>query len=258
MKIDRTIGGAALVVALIACGGKTEDAVHGSGDSGGKRAIGGGKADASILYDGASTAASGGTGGAVVSALDGTGGAAVAPASGGASTTGGSSATAGAGGNATTSTTNDAQAKTLVREPPPGVTVVPGPAPPPPVQAPTPLDYSGYPSGHLPDGRSAQCASCSSKFGSAVPAFCCSCCTDGESCFQSDRLQGPPAAACSFGQPPTFESPPSECRPRPTECTDDCPIVCGCDGLLYCSACVANAWGHDITWDSFCARRPAP
>lgn len=57
-----------------------------------------------------------------------------------------------------------------------------------------------------------------------------------------------------------------ECRarPDPAECPEDCPghrrgdeIVrgaCGCDGVVYCNACLANAAGTDTTpnWEDFC------
>jgi hypothetical protein len=42
------------------------------------------------------------------------------------------------------------------------------------------------------------------------------------------------------------------CRLRPEVCTDDCPGVCGCDGLLYCNTCVANQTGADTTDDRSC------
>jgi hypothetical protein len=37
------------------------------------------------------------------------------------------------------------------------------------------------------------------------------------------------------------------CRPRPDACPKDCPGVCGCDGKLYCNACLAHAAGVDDT-----------
>lgn len=36
------------------------------------------------------------------------------------------------------------------------------------------------------------------------------------------------------------------CRPRPTECPQDCPGVCGCDGYFYCNECVAYQAGIDV------------
>jgi hypothetical protein len=33
------------------------------------------------------------------------------------------------------------------------------------------------------------------------------------------------------------------CMSRPAECETDCPLVCGCDGKLYCNACRANHAG---------------
>jgi hypothetical protein len=35
------------------------------------------------------------------------------------------------------------------------------------------------------------------------------------------------------------------CTPRPTNCTADCPGVCGCDGTFYCNACTAHQAGTD-------------
>jgi len=33
------------------------------------------------------------------------------------------------------------------------------------------------------------------------------------------------------------------CLPRPTDCSQDCPGVCGCDGKFYCNACEAHRAG---------------
>jgi len=44
------------------------------------------------------------------------------------------------------------------------------------------------------------------------------------------------------------------CRPRPTICTKDCPGVCGCDGKVYCNACLAHSAGVDDTSDTTCLR----
>lgn len=63
---------------------------------------------------------------------------------------------------------------------------------------------------------------------------------------------------CGDGQPPC---PPSEfcdypedscgpqgtCTPRPQSCPDDCPDVCGCDGVAYCNECLAQASGVDVS-----------
>ncbi len=35
------------------------------------------------------------------------------------------------------------------------------------------------------------------------------------------------------------------CTPRPGNCTEDCPGICGCDGIFYCNACKAHQAGKD-------------
>lgn len=45
------------------------------------------------------------------------------------------------------------------------------------------------------------------------------------------------------------------CTPRPEGCTADCPGVCGCDGRVYCNACLARQAGTDVVPDAVC---PAP
>jgi len=35
------------------------------------------------------------------------------------------------------------------------------------------------------------------------------------------------------------------CKPKPANCTDDCPGVCGCDGKQYCNECQAQSAGVD-------------
>lgn len=35
------------------------------------------------------------------------------------------------------------------------------------------------------------------------------------------------------------------CKPRPTNCDNTCPLVCGCDGKAYCNACEARQAGAD-------------
>ncbi|MBW2459424.1 MAG: hypothetical protein JRI68_33335 [Deltaproteobacteria bacterium] len=35
------------------------------------------------------------------------------------------------------------------------------------------------------------------------------------------------------------------CTTKPTECDDDCPGICGCDGEVYCNECEAKANGTD-------------
>ena len=45
------------------------------------------------------------------------------------------------------------------------------------------------------------------------------------------------------------------CMPRPATCTDDCPGVCGCNGMFYCNACEASRDGTDIHPTGTCSRR---
>lgn len=42
------------------------------------------------------------------------------------------------------------------------------------------------------------------------------------------------------------------CSPPPVNCTDDCPGVCGCDGVAYCNACEAAAALIDVSPDTSC------
>jgi hypothetical protein len=37
------------------------------------------------------------------------------------------------------------------------------------------------------------------------------------------------------------------CAPRPEGCPEDCPGVCGCDGLFYCNTCGAHSAGVDVS-----------
>jgi hypothetical protein len=43
------------------------------------------------------------------------------------------------------------------------------------------------------------------------------------------------------------------CVKTPEVCDDDCPGVCGCDGQLYCNACMANAAGIDTSNGTECS-----
>lgn len=51
---------------------------------------------------------------------------------------------------------------------------------------------------------------------------------------------------------------PGECAPRPTSCTDDCPMVCGCDGMDYCNSCQAAAAGVRLLSGRSCALADLP
>ncbi|MGE0786037.1 MAG: fibrinogen-like YCDxxxxGGGW domain-containing protein [Sandaracinaceae bacterium] len=42
------------------------------------------------------------------------------------------------------------------------------------------------------------------------------------------------------------------CQEPPTDCTRDCPIVCGCDGNDYCNECIARRQGQSISHAGSC------
>ncbi len=48
------------------------------------------------------------------------------------------------------------------------------------------------------------------------------------------------------------------CRPRPDGCFEDCPGVCGCDGVSYCNECLANAAGVTVSEVALCEMPPPP
>jgi len=41
-------------------------------------------------------------------------------------------------------------------------------------------------------------------------------------------------------------------RPRPATCEEGCPGVCGCDGVHYCNACVAEQAGQAVDAEARC------
>lgn len=43
------------------------------------------------------------------------------------------------------------------------------------------------------------------------------------------------------------------CMERPIICTADCPGVCGCDGRIYCNACIAASMGIDVDPEGDCS-----
>jgi hypothetical protein len=45
---------------------------------------------------------------------------------------------------------------------------------------------------------------------------------------------------------------PGRCVPFPDGCDDDCPGVCGCDGVVYCNDCVALSAGVSVTERELC------
>lgn len=44
------------------------------------------------------------------------------------------------------------------------------------------------------------------------------------------------------------------CAPLPGDCPPDCPGVCGCDGMFYCSECAAHAAGVDVSAVASCVQ----
>jgi hypothetical protein len=65
-------------------------------------------------------------------------------------------------------------------------------------------------------------------------------------CGPEEWCDYPPGAMCG-----AFDMP-GVCRPRPDGCDDDCPGVCGCDGVFHCNECQAHASGFDITSETYC------
>lgn len=63
---------------------------------------------------------------------------------------------------------------------------------------------------------------------------------------------------CGFDQVCVFEpgvcSGPGACAPAPSGCEDDCPGVCGCDGMTYCNECYALTAGVNIASFAPCER----
>ena len=47
------------------------------------------------------------------------------------------------------------------------------------------------------------------------------------------------------------------CTARPRGCFKDCPGVCGCDGVRYCNACVAQGRGLSVRHAGACVDGPA-
>jgi hypothetical protein len=47
-----------------------------------------------------------------------------------------------------------------------------------------------------------------------------------------------------------------KCQPKPTECSQECVNICGCDGKTYCNECAAHLAGVDETTDAICDGTP--
>jgi len=109
------------------------------------------------------------------------------------------------------------------------------------------------------------CGSC------AAGAVCCPTCSGTEECIAGDACPeldcGGPCLATSdcaagefcqfgFGECST-EGFGGRCRPLPTECeAAECELVCGCDGVAYCSECEANRAGTAIAAAGECPGEP--
>ena len=67
-------------------------------------------------------------------------------------------------------------------------------------------------------------------------------------CITNDEC--PPSEYCAFAPGECGPRPvPGHCEPRPDGCPEDCPGVCGCDGVTYCNECFAAQAGVGFTTD---------
>jgi hypothetical protein len=77
--------------------------------------------------------------------------------------------------------------------------------------------------------------------------------TSSKACGGLGGVQCPPDEYCDY---PTggcgFDDGQGTCLPRPTNCTDPCTGICGCDGVAYCNECAANAAGSDRSISNIC------
>ncbi|MCB9594582.1 MAG: hypothetical protein H6719_17750 [Sandaracinaceae bacterium] len=75
--------------------------------------------------------------------------------------------------------------------------------------------------------------------GSCPDVLCPAECARNEDCAPSDWCVFGPGE-CGPGRVP------GQCQPRPDACPDDCSMVCGCDGNMYCNECVAAQSGVNV------------
>jgi hypothetical protein len=71
----------------------------------------------------------------------------------------------------------------------------------------------------------------------------------GHLCTADQFCDYPDDAICGFADASGL------CVQRPEICPQDCPGVCGCNGVAYCNACIANAAGVDVDPNGQC-RQP--
>jgi hypothetical protein len=96
----------------------------------------------------------------------------------------------------------------------------------------------------------------------ALGFICCPGCGADEACAEGEicpavTCEDPCGGACDDGEYCDYDADTcgggeGACAPRPDECTDDCPGVCGCDGEDYCNACDAAAAGVDVAYEGEC------
>jgi hypothetical protein len=95
------------------------------------------------------------------------------------------------------------------------------------------------------------CTDCSGFQSCAIGCVYIACTTTcggliGAQCSAGEWCHYNPTSACGAGDVQ------GSCLPRPTNCTADCPGVCGCDGQFYCNECTANSFGVDVSGDTSC------
>ena len=75
-------------------------------------------------------------------------------------------------------------------------------------------------------------------------------CDSDEDCFQSEY--------CNFSLDScgAMVGDQGRCEPRPSACTDEVDLVCGCDGQFHSNTCVAASQGVDIDSAGSCAVPP--